>query len=842
MKKKVLSLLLASAMVFGMTACGDNNNNSSGESGSGSVPDSSTPEASTPDGSTPEDGSGSGESADSYTYREYVSVSPSNWNELTYKDNNDTEIMNFIGSSFFTYDFKFDAAGEIVPGEYELEFSAATALEDVSDKVDAKWNVPEGSKGYAYKITLRDDLTWDDGTPIKAEDFVYSMQQQLDPLFQNYRADSYYNGSTIIVNAENYVKQGQSVDGVDNGASGLYTVADLVKGEDGVYTQPDGSTIKFALQDPLTQCSGYSVTEIADYFDADALASLQALADEKGRVAITDETIELVAKLIDTPDWGNEPPENVPLYMVYDYTYPTADFGDVGIYVGDNEYELVIVLAKPLALLKEDGSLSYQAVYNMSSLPLVKKDLYEQYKVAPSEGSTLWTTTYNSSVESTASWGPYKLESFQAGKQFTLVKNENWFGYNDPQYEGQYQTTRIVCDTIDDWNPAWLKFLAGELDGIGIDVSIADEYKGSERAYFTPDDGVGSLQLQSNVEQLKARESDGINKSLLAYADFRKAISLCIDRNDFTAKTTTSSLAGFGLYNSMHYYDVENGGVYRNTDEAKQVLCDVYAVDVNNYASLDEAVDSITGYNLEEARKLLTQAYNDALANGDIKETDKVVLTFGSGVINEVVQRRCDYIANSLQELAKTTPLEGRIEVELKDYAEKWADDFRAGTYDVCMGSWTGAAWDPGYFLLAYLSPAYMYSAAWDTSSQMMTFTMKGVGENGADVTDTMSLMDWYNCLNGISGAKYDWSSAALPNEQRLQLIAALEKEVLQVYYTVPLYNTFTASLLSYKVDYITYEYNTFMAYGGIRYMTYNYNDEEWAAAVAEQNGELNYK
>ena len=490
--------------------------------------------------------------------------------------------------------------------------------------------------------------------------------------------------------------------------------------------------------------------------------------------------------------------------------------------MGDNEYELILVLAKPLPLLKEDGSLSYQAAYNMASLPLVKKDLYESCKIAPSEGSTLWTTNYNSSVETTASWGPYKLESFQAGKQFTLVKNENWFGYSDPQYEGQYQTTRKVVDTIADYNPAWLKFLAGELDAIGIDVSIADEYKGSERAYFTPDDFVGSMQLQSNVEQLKARESDGVNKSLLGYADFRKAISLGIDRNDFATKTTTSSLAGFGLFNSMHYYDVENGGAYRNTDEAKQVLCDVYAVDVSNYASLDEAADSITGYNLEEARKLLTQAYNDALAAGDIKETDKVVLTFGSGVINEVVQRRVDFIANSLQEMAKTTPLEGRIEVELKDYAEKWGD--------------------PGYFLLAYLSPAYMYSAAWDTSSQMLTFTMKGVGENGADVTDTMSLMDWYYCLNGAGGAKYDFSATALPNEQRLQLIAALEKEVLNAYYTVPLYNNFTASLLSYKVDFITYEYNTFMGYGGLRYMTYNFNDEEWAAEVAKQNGELNYK
>ena len=31
-----------------------------------------------------------------YTYNDYTTVSPSNWNELTYQDNNDTQIMNYI--------------------------------------------------------------------------------------------------------------------------------------------------------------------------------------------------------------------------------------------------------------------------------------------------------------------------------------------------------------------------------------------------------------------------------------------------------------------------------------------------------------------------------------------------------------------------------------------------------------------------------------------------------------------------------------------------------------------------------------------------------------------------
>ena len=146
-----------------------------------------------------------------YTYSTFTSTSPSNWNELTYQDNNDTQIMSYIGDSFFLYDFKYDANGEILPGEFEMKYGAATKLEDVTAEYAEKWNLPAEGKGYAYKITLREDLAWSDGTRIFAEDFVYTMQEQLNPLFQNYRADSFYVGGTIIHNAENYAKQGQTL-------------------------------------------------------------------------------------------------------------------------------------------------------------------------------------------------------------------------------------------------------------------------------------------------------------------------------------------------------------------------------------------------------------------------------------------------------------------------------------------------------------------------------------------------------------------------------------------------------------------------------------------------------
>jgi ABC-type transport system substrate-binding protein len=334
------------------------------------------------------------------------------------------------------------------------------------------------------------------------------------------------------------------------------------------------------------------------------------------------------------------------------------------------------------------------------------------------------------------------------------------------------------------------------------------------------------MQLQSNKEALKERETAGINKTLLSYNDFRKAISLSFDRAVYNKTCTTSSRSGFGLFNSMHYYDVANGGVYRNEDVARQVLCDVYGLDASQYGSLEEAEEALTGYDLEQARALMTSAYEKALADGKIKATDKVELAFGTGAINESTQRAYDYLAAAIKNIAVGTPLEGRIETKLEDHGSAWANDFRAGAYDICTGGWSGAAWDPGYFLLAYLSPAYMYSTAWDTSSAMLTYTpSEEIGEQ------TMSLISWYACLNGDPSAPFNWAEGFVSNDVRLGIIAALEKEILSVYYTVPLQNYYSASLLSYKVDYVTQDYNTFMGYGGIRYMTYNYSDEEWVEA-----------
>ena len=811
-----------------------------------------------------------------HTYNSYVSVSPSNWNELTYKDNNDTTVMGYIGSSFFSYDYKFDENGEVVPNDYEVVYSAATKLEDVSaDYVGHDvFQVEEGSTGYAYKITLREDLKWQNGDPIKAEDFVYTMEQQLDPAFKNYRADSFYNGALELQNAKAYFMQGDkgwfaastaySTYSEDLDSKLYFSIGSLVAKDEEIYTKEDGTVIygdgakaKSYIRSWLESQLGtdeFNAAQAASILTSNFLKDLDPakLAALEGKtLAEIKADAEMKAVWDAVIGWWQTEPNEELHFFAAEYTFPAVDFNTVGIFVGDTDYELIIVLAKPLHLLKEDGSLSYKAAYNLSSLPLVHRATYEECKREPVEGNTLWTSVYNSSVETTMSWGPYKLTEFQHDKQFVLERNTEWFAYSLPENEGLYQTDRIVYDIIKEWNTAWMAFQKGQIDEIGIDVTIAQDYKNSEQAIYTPDDYVGSLQLQSNVEALETREleaNDGMDRSLLAYPEFRKALSLSIDRADYNNKCTTASKTGLGLFTGIHYYDVENGGAYRYTDPARQVLCDVYGVDATKFDSLTQAEASITGYDLTQAKELVKSAVAKAIADGKYEAGKKIYIEFGSGAVNETVQRRFDYIKGAWETLFVGTPLEGKLEMGIKDYADKWADDFRDGAYDVCMGGWTGAAWDPGYFLLAYISPDYMFSKAWNTAEHMMTFTLEGAGEDGADVTKTLSILEWYDILNGqheptTDDVVYDWSEGAVETDKRLKLIAAIEGEVLKQYYTVPLNYSFGASLITYKWDFISRDYNTFMSYGGLKYITYNYTDGEWLKFVKkDNNGTLNYK
>lgn len=72
-----------------------------------------------------------------------------------------------------------------------------------------------------WEIRLRDNAKWQDGTPVTAQDVVYSAKMCLDPQLLTRQAASYANNYIIISNAEKYYLQGSSGESISWDTVGL---------------------------------------------------------------------------------------------------------------------------------------------------------------------------------------------------------------------------------------------------------------------------------------------------------------------------------------------------------------------------------------------------------------------------------------------------------------------------------------------------------------------------------------------------------------------------------------------------------------------------------------------
>lgn len=78
--------------------------------------------------------------------------------------------MQYLEAGFYGFDYNDTQDG------YQMVPLAATGdPEDVTAEYKEEYGL-DGDEALAWKITLRDDLKWDDGTPITAADFVTSAE------------------------------------------------------------------------------------------------------------------------------------------------------------------------------------------------------------------------------------------------------------------------------------------------------------------------------------------------------------------------------------------------------------------------------------------------------------------------------------------------------------------------------------------------------------------------------------------------------------------------------------------------------------------------------------------
>ena len=859
MKKKMLALLLASSMVASMAACGNNDNSSSGSSGT----DGSTSIEPKPGNDVPEDTS-------TYTFLDSVSTLASNWNPHQYQTSDDAYPLDdaFTTSSLYTLLFNDEIhpleGREAFDGYVIVPEMAADYPVDVTKEVKAahpEFNIPESAtSGYAWKVTLRDDLKWDDGTPITAVDFIESFKRLLDPRYLNFRAADYYDGSYVVVNAMNYALSGHT-NWSEDSALGIQ-LDEMTVNDDGEYVYDD-KPVYIAVGYGISWTGGDSLKDYVEaygdaYFGLDTWDELVGLMDENGLVRCTDETLALLSGVTTTNGAWNETDADLYNYLVieehYEDNYP---YENVGLYAsGDNE--LTFVYRNAL-----DGF--YLMINGMGTNFLVKTDLYDScISSTETAAGTVYTSTYATSVETSVSYGPYKMSSYQSGKAMHFVKNENWFGWDDDTYtyvdpeDGQtyhmFQTTDIDCQVVEEATTRKQMFLAGQLMRYGLQAEDFDQYIKSDFCYKTPAETIYFLLFNGYDSVIQEREAaDDFDQAttdleMQMNNTFRRAVAVAIDRELLAATCSPSRSGGYGFLGTTYIYDPETAAYYRDTVQAKKALCSFYSIDVKDFnGDYDAAVASITGYDPVTAAELFTQAYNEGIEAGYITDADgdgicdqTITMVYALSAEAELYDKLLAFLNESFDKATEGTPLYQKIRiVKSAPLGNAWSDNLRNGIYDTQLAGWSGGVLDPfGTTDTWTRTESAYWGKWWDANAYDMT-----VNIDGKDLT--MSIRAFAECLNGntktVDGVDYNFGYGQVDVETRLDVLAAIEEQMLLSYNAVPIMQNASASLLSQQVYYVVEEYNPMMGRGGITYLKYNYDDAEWADYVASQGGTLQY-
>lgn len=116
------------------------------------------------------------------------------------------------------FQFRDDHSTSLVYALHEPLFRISDNEKGYEPGLATDFTMSEDAKTYTVK--LREDAKWQDGTPISAEDVVYSFKRAVDPNFGSEKAFDYY----VIENAEAIVSGEKSIDELGVKATGDYTV------------------------------------------------------------------------------------------------------------------------------------------------------------------------------------------------------------------------------------------------------------------------------------------------------------------------------------------------------------------------------------------------------------------------------------------------------------------------------------------------------------------------------------------------------------------------------------------------------------------------------------------
>ena len=789
-----------------------------------------------------------------YTYKGYSTALGNNWNPHTWETSADSLIQSYTASPLVAMSIL-----DSEKGIYQWVYEMATSISDVTkehkeDLTEYNVTLQKGKtadttqSGFVFEIALNPKAKWEDGTPITADDYLYSMEQLLNPKMRNYRANLYYAGESAVAGGSDYYHSGEPiyravVPPYGDGAVPDYSF-DLSARE--VYIHLTTRDMTFAPQSFGEMVSKGSI-------DADLYGSISEEANPYGYVKVTAANREAILALIDAYCKAYDRSVYEADGSVNEDIYKEFLFYDTGKFSEQVEFERVGCYKVDRYTIRYVTQNYIDFNYFLTSCTtnwLVKKDLYEANK---DQSGELVTTRYGTSKDTYSSTGPYKIDSLQTDKQIVFTRNEHWYGWErdeqgnlysmtDFEVDGkrveQYQTTKVVINVMDQ-STAKQAFLKGELTEWSPTASELSAYATSRQLYQTDDTYTMSFFFNTNLDALREmdRSKGNRNSVVLSNYNFRKAMSLAINRSELVTATAGYKPA-FSLMNSLYHYDIYNDphSSYRKTDEAMQAIVNLYGVEYGEgkvYATLKEAHDSITGYNLTEAKKLMQTACGELVAAGLYTKGQeiKIRIAWAKGALTADDNAQLILLNQYLNAAMEGSGF-GRLILEGVGNITDRYGDVPGGEYAIGYGAWGGAPFYPFRNFQVYMDP-YQYSiheaACYDPTVERLTLTVDGKAV-------TMTWQEWSNSMMG-AGVYADGDIST-----KLSITAQLEEAFLTTFYRIPLCGMTSCALMSYQADYYTRENNILYGYGGLRLLTYHLNDADWGEYIARQGGTLRYE
>ncbi len=320
----------------------------------------------------------------------------------------------------------------------------------------------------------------------------------------------------------------------------------------------------------------------------------------------------------------------------------------------------------------------------------------------------------------------------------------------------------------------------------------------------------------------QAAAGEHVNKTILTLHEFRRALSLSLDRDAFCREVSPRTLAAYTLYTPLILADTATGVPYRSTAQAQAV---------------EARFSESAAYDLASAREAFDLAWQQAVALGLTTEEDVVELCIGiPSADSDYFNRGYDFLVRAFTRAAEGTALEGRLRF-------RRSDDLGSGSYaalrsnrvDLLFGvGWAGRATDPVGMMDAYVGDEARWDPGWDTSGTELSIPARRT-------EFTASVQDWYAILCGEtrtvtmpdgSAMELTLSSAGYPLS-RLDVLAALEARVLEEGNAVPLSRGCVRQLRSERLIFPTERYIFGVGFGGVKYLRYRWDDETWDARNA---------